>query len=164
VAVGTGLGFEAVVGANPNGRNVGIDLSRGMLSKAERRLQKAGRTRYELRVGTALDLEEEDGTFDFLLNNFMFDLLAEDNWPKALSEFHRVLKPGGRLVLVNMTLGERFGSRFYERLYRLSPSLMGGCRGVRLSTLVDESGFTVQSREYYQQMLFPSEVILAVRS
>lgn len=163
VAVGTGLGFEIVVASNPTGRNVGVDLSRGMLAKAERRLQKAGLSNYELMTGTALALEGENGTFDVLLNNFMFDLLDEKDWPRVLGEFHRVLKPGGRLVLVNMTLGERFGSTIYEHIYRLSPSLMGGCRGVRLSGLLEQKGFTVHSREYYQQVLFPSEVILASR-
>lgn len=98
-----------------------------------------------------------------LLNNFKFDLLDEEDWPRVLGEFHRLLKLGGRLVLVNMTLGERFGSTIYERLYRLSPSLMGGCRGVRMSGLLEQSGFSLHSREYYQQVLFPSEVLLASR-
>jgi ubiquinone/menaquinone biosynthesis C-methylase UbiE len=79
----------------------------------------------------------------------------------VLAEFHRVLKPGGRLVLVNMTFGEKLGSGIYQRLYRLSPALMGGCRGVRMSDLLQRNGFSVHLREYVQQLLFPSEVILA---
>ena len=161
IAVGTGLAFEHVVMENPNGRNVGIDISQGMLSKAERRLRKAGLSNYELSLGSALAIQEQANSFDVLLNNYMFDLLEEHKWTEVLTEFHRIIRPEGKLVLVNMTFGEKLGSRIYERLYRLSPSLMGGCRGVRLSEVLQRNGFSVHLREYLQQLLFPSEVILA---
>lgn len=161
VAVGTGLAFVDLVSSNPNGRNVGIDISPGMLSKAERRLRQAGLSNYELSVGTASTIQEKDRSFDVLLNSYMFDLMDEPQWTGVLKEFHRVIKPGGRLVLVNMTFGEKPGSGIYEMLYRRSPSLMGGCRGIRLSDAVQGNGFTVHLREYVQQLLFPSEVILA---
>lgn len=150
-----------MVRENPDGRNVGIDISQGMLSKAEQRLRKAGLSNYELSVGSASAIQEKANSFDVLLNNYMFDLLDEHEWTEVLTEFHRALKPEGRLVLVNMTFGEKLGSGIYQRLYRLSPSLMGGCRGVRLSDLLQRNGFSVHLREYFQQLLFPSEVILA---
>ncbi len=161
VAVGTGLAFERLVRSNPDGRTVGIDLSPGMLEKARSRLQRAGLDRFDLSVGTAEAIDEPDEAFDLLLNAYLFDLLDEPAWSGILGEFMRVLKPGGRLVMVNMTLGERSGSGLYERVYRLWPALMGGCRGVRLSGALEESGFSVERRTYLQQMLFPSEVILA---
>jgi len=161
VAVGTGLAFEQIVRANPHGRNVGIDLSPGMLAKAEKRLRDAGLENFALSVGSAFALAAADGSFDTLLNSYMFDLIDEREWPRILAEFRRVLKSAGRLVLVNMTVGERFGSGIYERVYDRSPRLMGGCRGVRLSSSLREHGFEVRSRTYVQQLLFPSEVILA---
>jgi ubiquinone/menaquinone biosynthesis C-methylase UbiE len=164
VAAGTGLAFVEIAKRNPDGRNVGIDISQGMLEKAERRLNRAGLSNYSLSLGSALDIQHENETFDVLLNNYMFDLLDENDWPQVLQEFHRVLKPGGKLVLANMTLGERAGSGIYESLYHLSPSLMGGCRGVRLSGPLADHGFEVKSREYHQQALFPSEVILAIKA
>jgi hypothetical protein len=39
--------------------------------------------------------------------------------------------------------------------------MMGGCRGIKLSKKLQEYGFDVKLPEYYQQLLFPSEVILA---
>ena len=126
VAVGTGLTFVRVVRANPDGRNVGIDISQGMLSKAERRLRKAGLSNYERSLGNALAIREKDNAFDVLLNSYMLDLMDENEWMAVIREFHRVLKLEGRLVLVNMTFGEKLGSGIYQRLYSLSPALMGG--------------------------------------
>lgn len=163
VAVGTGLAFVEIVEKNPEGRNFGIDISPGMLEKARRRLRQTGLENFTLSLGSALDIHAENESFDLLLNNYMFDLLDENDWPKVLQQFHRVIKPGGKLVLANMTEGEKSGSGIYEKLYRLSPALMGGCRGVRLSGPLRQNGFEVRSREYFQQALFPSEVILATK-
>ena len=83
----------------------------------------------------------------------MFDLIRYDQMDAILREFKRVLKKGGRLVLVNMTKGEKFGSGIYDFFYRISPRLMGGCRGVQLSERIRIHGFEVISREYHQQLL-----------
>lgn len=163
VAVGTGLAFFEIVRRNPNGRNVGIDLSTGMLSKARKRLGKLSGAHYVLSYGTAFDLKAETGSVDVLMNNYMFDLIPYEDMDKILMEFKRVLKKGGSLILVNMTEGERFGSKLYDFIYNLSPKTMGGCRGVRLSEKSKSHGFTREVREYHQQMLFPSEVILAYK-
>jgi ubiquinone/menaquinone biosynthesis C-methylase UbiE len=161
VAVGTGLAFYEIVKRNPHGHNVGIDLSNGMLDKARKRLSKLAGAGYVLRTGTAFDLQMENESIDLLVNNYMFDLIPYADIDKVLKEFKRVLKKGGRLILVNMTEGERLGSKLYDFIYRLSPKAMGGCRGVQLTDKLKQHGFTVEAREYYQQMLFPSEVIAA---
>jgi ubiquinone/menaquinone biosynthesis C-methylase UbiE len=163
-AAGTGLAFERIVRRNPNGRNIGIDLSEGMLAKARRRLWRAGLHNYALFQGSAAALELASDSVDVLVNNYMFDLIPFKEMGPMLEEFRRVLKPGGRLVLVNMTRGRGMGSGLYERLYRLFPRAMGGCRGVALAGRLERSGFEVRRREYVRQMLFPSEVILAVKA
>jgi ubiquinone/menaquinone biosynthesis C-methylase UbiE len=164
VAVGTGLAFYEIVRQNPNGMNVGIDLSEGMLKKASARLGKLRRGRYRLQLGSAYHLPFPDGSFDLLINNYMFDLIPFSEMSRVLSEFKRVLKDDGKLVLVNMTEGKTAASRVYDLIYRLSPRTLGGCRGVKLSSLLASSGFSPVRREYHQQLLFPSEVILATKA
>lgn len=161
VAVGTGLAFREIVKRNPHGNNLGIDLSQGMLEKAKRRMKELPEANYHLTIGTAFDLPAESESVDLLVNNYMFDLISFEDIDKVLLEFKRVLKTGATLVLVNMTVGESLGSRIYELIYRVSPKIMGGCRGVKLAERLKQHGFTVETREVYQQFLFPSEVILA---
>ncbi|MEZ5424793.1 MAG: methyltransferase domain-containing protein [Pyrinomonadaceae bacterium] len=163
VAVGTGLLFEQIVGKNPNGRNVGVDLTEEMLDRARRRL--AGITSgCELKIGNALALEFEEESFDLVFNCYMLDLLPFEKIDAALTELRRVLKPDGKLVLVNMTEGKSPVSRIYQTLYRISPRLMGGCRALRMREKVLEKGFEIEHFEYFVQMFFPSEVIVAKKT
>lgn len=161
VAVGTGLAFYEIVKRNPHGNNVGLDLSKGMLEKAKQRMKEMPGANYRLTIGTAFDLPAASESVDLLINNYMFDLIPFADMDRVLLEFKRVLKAGAKLIVVNMTVGETLESRLYEFLYRVSPKIMGGCRGVKLAEKLKQHGFTIETRETYQQLLFPSEVILA---
>ena len=164
VAVGTGLAFIELAGRNRKGSNVGIDLSPGMLAKAQARMRDLGHENYSLAIGSAFALDVESESVDLLVNNYMFDLIPFADMDRILAEFHRVLKPTGRLILVNMAENDGMGARIYSWIYRLSPKAIGGCRGVSLSGQLETSGFHVVTREIHRQFLFPSEVIYARRA
>ena len=162
VAVGTGLTFEEILESNPSGRNEGVDLTAAMLERAEKRASKTQVTGYNLQVADAYDLPFDDGSFDVLVNNYMFDLLPETDFPVVLKEFRRVLRPGGRLAMVNMTHGMRWYNGVWSLLYRLDPALLGGCRSVALLPFVQAAGFRDTTREYVSQFTFPSEVVYGI--
>lgn len=162
VAVGTGLAFVKILEANPSGHNEGIDLTSAMLALAERRVLQTGYGSYRLRVGDAYDLPFPDDSFDVLVNNYMFDLLPERDFEVVLEEFKRVLRPGGRLAMVNMTHGKRWYNGIWNRLYQVSPALLGGCRSISLLPLLQQCGFRETTREYISQFTFPSEVVFGI--
>ncbi len=161
VAVGTGLAFKRILKANPSGRNEGVDLTDAMLARAEARAKNSATRNYRLSIGDAYDLGFVDNSFDVLINNYMFDLLPEQDFPLVLAEFRRVLRPGGRLVIVNMTAGERWYNGIWPLIYRINPALLGGCRGVSLAVNLEAAGFAGIEREYISQATFPSELISA---
>ena len=163
VAVGTGKLFEKILRLNLTGRNEGIDLTDEMLSRARSRAQKSGASGYVLKVGDAYHLQYSDNSFDVVLNNYMFDLIPEKDIVAILNEFKRVLRKGGRIVVVNMTKGSRWFNAVWEWLYKIRPLLLGGCRGIELKPYLEEAGFEQIRREYVSQMLFPSEVIYGVK-
>jgi ubiquinone/menaquinone biosynthesis C-methylase UbiE len=91
----------------------------------------------------------------------MFDLLPEKDFPLVLKEFKRVLKPGGRIVLVNLTLAELFYQQVWESIYHINPRWLGGCRGVLQFEQLQTAGFKNAYREMVSQFCFPSEIISA---
>jgi len=99
--VGTGTGvvaFRAATKVGDGGRVVGIDLSEGMLSAANAKAERVGLAeRIAFRQMDAEKLEFPDATFDVAVS--LFALLHFPNPLTALKEIHRVLKPGGRLVV-----------------------------------------------------------------
>jgi ubiquinone/menaquinone biosynthesis C-methylase UbiE len=159
IAVGTGVQLAALARRNPSGRTVGVELSDGMLAKARREI--AGLENAELHKADALSLPFEDASFDLVVNSYMLDLLPLDQIPVALSEMKRVLRPGGRLVLSNMTKGERRSHRIWDALYARGVVLTANCRGVLALPVLERLRFEDVHREYLAQMSFPTEVVTA---
>ena len=161
VAVGTGLSFRELLAANPSGWTDGIDLTPAMLVRARKRAERCGHARWSLGLGDAYTLEVAGDSYDLVLNSYMLDLLPACDFEQVLREFKRVLVPGGRLVLINMTIAERAVERVWETLYSVWPPLLGGCRGVVAAPALEKAGFHEIRRAYVSQRTFPSEVLFA---
>lgn len=95
VAIGTGLNL---LHYPPDVRITGIDLSPEMLALAVTRAKQLGRT-FRLTEGDAQDLPFADGSFDSVVCTYALCSVRDDDG--AISEMHRVLRPGGRLILVD---------------------------------------------------------------
>ena len=77
----------------------GIDYNQKMVSVASDNLKKKGMTA-ELQQGNVESLPYPDETFDCIVNTMAFTAYPDGR--KAMSEFRRVLKKGGRLVLIDI--------------------------------------------------------------
>ena len=99
VAVGPGTTLVEIL-AKVDGANVvhGVDISSGMLRQAARTAAAAGYQNFELRQADARQLPYPDQSFDLVYNGYMLDLMSLGDIRAVLAEFHRVLRPGGRLV------------------------------------------------------------------
>lgn len=159
--VGVGAGSQLVESAlaNPSGRIVGVDLADGMIDETRRRLAAADITNAEVLRAGACDLPFVDDSFDVVYSIYVLDILPWDDIRRALREFDRVLRPGGRLVLCHVTPGERPRHRLGDHLYGSGLPLTGNCRGIRVTSLLDELRFEQITREYSAQFLLPSEIV-----
>ena len=164
VAVGPGLMFlEILKRVDQNNVVHGIDLSPRMLDKTKKSATKNGFSNFDLREGDARRLPFPDETFDVLYNGYMFDLVPLADLRVILEEFYRVLKKGGRIVLVNFSK-ENNSPIFTETLYRFVPSLWLGCRPVLMETFVEQAGFGDVKREFPKFSLsLPSEIVTGLR-
>jgi demethylmenaquinone methyltransferase / 2-methoxy-6-polyprenyl-1,4-benzoquinol methylase len=124
VATGTGdLAIELSRRVGPDGEVVGSDFSEGMLELARR---KAPELRFE--HGNALDLPYDDDTFDAATVGFGARNFSD--LPQGLREMARVVRPGGRVVILEITTPERPPLSLFFRLWfdRVVP-LLGRAAG-----------------------------------
>lgn len=97
IGVGTGLSFADY---RANNRVAGIDASPEMVARASERLRSGKFPHVEdLEVMDAHNLAFPDATFDVVVGQFVITLV--ENPERVLDEAHRVLRPGGSIVLVN---------------------------------------------------------------
>ena len=97
--IGSGPGFlacEMASAVGASGSVTGIDPSEHMLSLAGER-QAPGHVTFG--PGNATDLPFADGAFDVVTSTQVYEYVAD--MPRALAEAHRVLRPGGRLLVLD---------------------------------------------------------------
>jgi arsenite methyltransferase len=103
--IGCGAGVDSLVAGRmvgPAGRVVGIDVTVAMLAQARENQARLGLGQVIFQVGDATALPFPDNDFDAVISNGVLNLTL--NKAQALGETHRVLKPGGRLMLADMVL------------------------------------------------------------
>jgi demethylmenaquinone methyltransferase / 2-methoxy-6-polyprenyl-1,4-benzoquinol methylase len=122
VCCGTGdLALELASRVGPSGSVVGCDFSEPMLDLARDKAAGAPQARFEW--ADALSLPYEDGTFDAVTVGFGVRNFAD--LERGLGELARVLRPGGRLVILEITQPQRAPLRWFYSLWfdRLVPVL-----------------------------------------
>src|SRR4029453_10453298 len=128
VEVGVGTGRDLVqlrdrIGRS--GRLVGIDLSTGMLREARARLRGRGLRDVVLQRADARAVPLADGWADLMFCSRVLDLVDSGAIAAILEECRRVVRPGGRLLLVHMSKPHS-GRSWFERLYAAGLGIGGG--------------------------------------
>ncbi len=144
-----------------------FDISSTMVSLAKTRLNKYG-PQVEIRLTDgSLKLPWPDSRFDRFLSNYVLDLLPPEDIEVVIEEAHRVLEPEGRLCLISLTYGNTLASRvviwLWKRIFGFHPSLVGGCRPVKLLDFISEKRWQVVHHNLLVTFGIPSEVVVACK-
>ncbi len=97
--LGTGTGRMLELFGNEIERGLGLDLSLDMLLLARDRLERAGLRHCSVRQGDISDLPLANASFDVVILHQVLHFL--DDAARAIKEAARVLRPGGRLLVVD---------------------------------------------------------------
>ena len=149
--VGSGPGFvtEQLLDMCPNSHVTCVEIDPDLIGPAEQYLQSRGLAgRYSIIQGDVLDMDLSDDRFDFAFARLIFQHLHDPSG--AIKETHRVLKPGGRLVIhdIDIGLGEivepvnREAEAIEDKMHE-GRALRGGSPriGRRLWRLLGEAGY-----------------------
>lgn len=127
IACGTGdFSIEIAKHSSPGTSVTGLDLSEGMLKVMKQKVHKAGlEDRISEEQGNSEQMRFDDGTFDRV--TIAFGIRNFQDREKALKEILRVLKEGGRLVILELSVPSNAVFRWFYCLYftKILP-LIGG--------------------------------------
>jgi ubiquinone/menaquinone biosynthesis C-methylase UbiE len=165
--IGFGTGHTLVELAEtvgPSGRVSGIDLSQKMLEVSRKLIREKGlEGRIELICGDALHLPYASETLDGVFTAFTLELFDTPEIPQVLAECRRVLKPGGRLVVVSMSRVQPGGlmTEIFEWTHRHLPNYLD-CRPILARRAVEDAGFRIAACDVMKMWIFV-EVVCGVK-
>ena len=163
IGYGTGYAQQYIAQSVKKGLSAGLDLSIGMGRVAQRRLSRAGLLeRVGLVRSDTLPIPFQSQIFDGVFSSFTLELFDSPLIPEVLAEFHRVIKPGGRLVVVSLSKDQQLGliGRIYESFHDRFPK-WADCRPIPAMHLVEEAGFMIRESMEYKMWGIPVMIVLA---
>ena len=150
---------------SPSASYLGVDISTTMIGIAEQRIAPYRPRAAVSASDGAVRFPLPDRSVDRVVSTYVLDLLSEADVGLAVAEARRVLAPGGMLCLAGLTHGATLASRIVSSLwsavFRLSATLVGGCRPLRLSSFLDRRDWSVDHRAVVTAFAIPSEVVVA---
>ena len=105
--IGCGAGMDLLIAARragPKGRAIGVDMTEAMRERASQGAAAYGLANVDILDGDATALPVADRSVDVVISNGVLNLVPEKG--RAIAEIARVLKPGGRVQIADIILGE----------------------------------------------------------
>lgn len=144
IGCGTGQLTALIAGRLDQGQDgycMGIDAAARMIDIA---LSRRATATCRFRIAAAEELPFKNETFDAAVSSFFFHHVNFELKQRSLAEINRVLRPGGRLVILDMHRPDSFSGTVVSHMSRwlfLQPEIGENMRGV-LPSLISEAGFS----------------------
>lgn len=165
IGFGTGHSLiELAQSVGPSGKVFGIDLSEKMVEIAQKRTDEEGMDgQIELFCGDALHLPYKSESMDGIFMGFTLELFDTPEIPLVLDECSRVLKPGGRIVVVGMSrvLPEGLVMEIFEWTHRHFPNYLD-CRPIMVQQALEDAGFETYDSKI-MKMWINVEVVCGIK-
>lgn len=139
IGCGTGIFLKVAKEKYPRATFIGLDPDEKALAIAERRLAKA-KLGVELKLAFAESLVLPDGSIDVCFSTLAFHHMPDEIKQKAVREIHRILKPGGVVVIADFGPSSKFLFSWLLPLFENVEYLRGNLQGL-IRKYLREAGF-----------------------
>jgi len=164
VATGSGEMFARLVKANRTGRTVGVDLSPKMAARTQRVTRaKFPGSHADCQAVDARAMPFRDKSFDAVVCCYLLELLPCQDIEGTVAEFHRVLRPDGKLTLILIGQNAAFFNSMYNVCTKVAPAFWGRQVEQRLPALIESQRFRIERDETVRQIFYPSRVLVATK-
>ena len=166
---GTGKFASCLLGEHlsSSARYLGCDVSPTMINLATQQLLPYSERATVVRSDGSIRFPLSDQSIDHVISNYVLDLLSKEDILKVFAEAHRVLTSGGKLCLVSLTKGVTFLSKIvssiWMALFRIRPTLVGGCRPILLESYLDKERWQLEYQNVLTPFGVPSEVFILTK-
>ncbi|KAL3477435.1 UbiE/COQ5 family methyltransferase [Aspergillus californicus] len=102
VDLGSGGGIDVFLAARkvgPEGRAIGVDMTKEMIHLANTNAEKAGLSNASFIEASITSMPLPDASVDCIVSNCVLNLIPSPDKPRAFREIARLLKPGGRIAI-----------------------------------------------------------------
>jgi SAM-dependent methyltransferase len=165
--LGSGAGFDAFLAARrvgPTGRVIGVDMTPEMIQRATALAATHGYANVEFRLGDIENLPVADASVNAIISNCVVNLSTDK--ARVFREAHRVLKPGGRLMVSDLVLERPLPEAISQDLDAYGACIAGALLRADYLAAIEAAGFeavsVVGERRYGLDMYSP-ELMEAAR-
>ncbi|RMJ22832.1 Methyltransferase [Aspergillus sp. HF37] len=102
IDLGSGGGIDVLLAAKkvgPNGRSIGVDMTKSMLDLGRKNAEKAGATNVTFIESSITSIPLPESTINCIISNCVVNLVPAPEKPVAFKEMFRLLAPGGRVAI-----------------------------------------------------------------
>ena len=159
VDLGSGGGIDCFLAAKrtgADGKVIGVDMTPDMLDRARENAARAGYENVEFRLGEIENLPMADSTVDLIISNCVINLSIDKK--RVFEEAYRVLKPGGKLAVSDLTLNGELPDSIRELAAAYSACVGGAIDKGDYLGLMRDAGF--ESIEIVSENEFTSDLVV----
>jgi ubiquinone/menaquinone biosynthesis C-methylase UbiE len=162
VATGSGEMFRRILRANPNGANIGVDLSPNMASRTQRLARRDfPSSSVHCQAVDARMMPFRDHSFDAVVCCYLLELLSAEDILATVAEIHRVLRRPGRLALTLIGQNTAMFNRLYKVVGKVAPAFWGRQVEQSIPEVIRQAKFRILRDQVVRQSGYPSRVLVA---
>jgi len=140
--LGSGGGFDCFLASQQvgdTGHIIGVDMTPEMISKARANAEKGGYRNVEFRLGEIENLPLADNAVDVIISNCVINLSPDK--PRVFAESFRVLKPGGRLAILDVVAFVELPDNIRQDMALYTGCVAGASQISEVEGMLHKAGF-----------------------
>ena len=160
IDLGSGAGNDAFIArriVGENGKVLGIDFTKAMITKARTNAEKLNYNNVEFRLGDIDDMPVTSNYADIVVSNCVLNLIP--NKHKVISEIFRILKPGGHFSISDIVLEGQLPAKWKEVAELYAGCVSGAIQKQVYLEIIEAAGFKNISLQKNKPIIIPDNIL-----